>query len=226
MCQCKPTPLCASFAQFTPYTSCHLRPGHSVIHITPDVSCSCCICTWPNSKRLHAPEMARGRLHVKGWRAQIRVASTSRVLQASAKSTAVIDCILRRCSSISRFAVRLDSDATRKELVIRIVAYRHTGTSRADAAVLPVLRRLFPEISKAAWVQLPADARGMGDEMVFADYCLIEDTDALKELTELSHGLASTSCFSTSESPVIQLPQAAIAVKSQANSSKIRKSAF
>ncbi len=151
--------------------------------------------------------MARGRLHVKGWRAQIRVASRTREIPASSITAGRIDQVLRRCSSIARFALRLDAMPCRKELVIKIVALRHTSTSRADAAVMPLLRRLFPEIEKGAWAQIPADNRGMGNEVVFADYQLIEDDSAMKELAELPQNVHANSCISTTDTPVIQVPK-------------------
>ena len=135
------------------------------------------------------------------------MASRTRELPASSVTAARVDRVLRRCSSISRFAVRLDASPSRKELVIKIVALRHTSTSRADAAVMPLLRRLFPEIEKGAWVQIPADNRGMGNEVVFADYQLVEDDSAMKELAELPQNVQANSCISTTQTPVIQVPK-------------------
>ena len=85
---------------------------------------------------------------------------------------------------------------------------------------MPVLRRLFPQITKGMWIQQPADARGVVNDMIFADYTLIEDADVLREFAELAQGLTGNSCLSTSEVPVILPVQAPASGKAAANSAK------
>lgn len=108
--------------------------------------------------------MGSNRLYARGWRAQFRLVSRARLLPATAELAAQVDRALRRALSVERFVVRLDSDTASKELVIRIVALRHEPTQRTDTAVLPLLRRMFPEATKGEWERFPADARGLAEQ--------------------------------------------------------------
>jgi len=128
-----------------------------------------------------------------------------------------MDTVLRRSVSIQRFVLRLDSNSSRRELIYRIAGVRHTPTDRADATILPLLRRFMPEAEKGAWVQLPDDARGLGDGAVFVSYELVEADAAEREMRELQSNAPVGCCISTTEVPVLaETPAAAALVKAAA----------
>ena len=95
------------------------------------------------------------------------------------------DAVLRRATSLSRFVIRAETLAARREVVLWIAAVRRDETDRADSSVLLLLRRALPEIQRRKWVQIPADTRGFKTESVFADYELLSQCTAEKEMQRL-----------------------------------------
>jgi len=75
----------------------------------------------------------------------------------------------------------------------------------------------MPEAEKGAWVQLPDDARGLGDGAVFVSYELVEADAAEREMRELQSNAPAGCCISTTEVPVLaETPAAAALVKAAA----------
>jgi len=71
-----------------------------------------------------------------------------------------------------------------------------------------------PRPEKGAWVQLPDDARGLGDGAVFVSYELVETDAAEREMRDLQSNAPAGCCISTTEVPVIaeKPPAAALPV--------------
>jgi hypothetical protein len=144
--------------------------------------------------------MGRGRLYTRGMHGQVRFLSRSRELTAKPSTALRMDSILRRASSISRFVIRLDAVPSRRELVVRFAALRHEPTQRAEAAVLPLIRRFLPEAAKNEWVRLEHDA----DASAFVTYELVETDVAEREMTDLQSNPTHLSCLSTSDVPAVE----------------------
>jgi len=149
--------------------------------------------------RISTAAMGRGKLYTTGFRAQLRLTFRSVTPKAHAASAASMDTVLRRSLSIKQYVLRLDTNSSRRELIYRIAGVRHTPTDRADATVLPMLRRFIDEAEKGTWVQLPDDARGLGDAAVFVSYELVEADAAERELRELQSNAPAGCCISTTE---------------------------
>lgn len=152
--------------------------------------------------------MGRGRTYANGWCATIRLALRNREPQVHASTAASLDRILRRATSVSSFALRLDAVPARRELVIRVAAIRHQPTHRADASVLPLLRRLIPQAQRRTWIQVPRGSNDGSDMSVFVDYEVVETDVAQREMVKISSQATVNSCISTSDAPIVVIADA------------------
>lgn len=108
---------------------------------------------------------------------------------------------LRRAASIKRFALHVEATSTKPELVVSIVAIRHSKTDRGDCTVLPLLRRVVPAVERRCWVEIPCkgDTRKAS---VYADYELLSEEDAQSRMARLAEQERSEhSVLTTTEIP-------------------------
>lgn len=147
--------------------------------------------------------MGRGRIHAKGWHAQLRIASSKQALEPTPDIAAQLDAILRRSRSIESFVIRLSYIPSRRELVLSIAALRREAYDRADVSVLPLLRRLIAEVEPGRWVVLPDDERRLDGLSVFCSYEIIDDDVARREMAEMQSAVQPNTFISTSAVPVL-----------------------
>ncbi len=112
------------------------------------------------------------------------------------------DDILRRATSLERFVLHVEDNASRKEVVLTVAGVRRSPTDRTDTTILPLLRRLLPEVERGKWVQLPADGRGLDQESVFVDYEVVE-RDKAEEHMRAILAMPDRGFTSTTELPPV-----------------------
>jgi hypothetical protein len=92
--------------------------------------------------------MGRNRLYSKAWRCELRLGhKDGGHFFAGLEILHKLDAVMRRASSVAKFAIRFEAVSERRELLLRIAAVRHEATDRADSAVIPILR-FFPKLEK------------------------------------------------------------------------------
>ena len=92
--------------------------------------------------------MGRNRLYSKAWRCELRLGhKDGGHFFAGLEILHKLDAVMRRASSVAKFAIRFEAVSERRELLLRIAAVRHEATDRADSAVIPILR-FFPNLEK------------------------------------------------------------------------------
>lgn len=162
-------------------------PGWSAPHHSSRATCS--KQKVPTAPDLTSPTMSRNRTYGNGFSAQLRFGSM-RTVDIDLRLSDY-DSVLRRASSIAKFVLRMERVAGRRELLISIAGVRHTSTDRADSAILPLLRRLRPEVRRRHWSPLLAADGSVTTESVFADYAILPEADAEAAMRNLQSAPAT-----------------------------------
>ena len=144
--------------------------------------------------------MGKSRLYSKGWRAQIRLSRRDGGhCSAGVDLLQRLDGVLRRASSVERYAIRFELIPDRRELLFRIAALRHEPSDRLDSVVIPILRRFVPTLSKGAWTPMSEGS----NTLAFTDYELAADTAIAAEMAELLHNPSEVAFVSAHDTPAI-----------------------